>query len=159
MTEADANTQAGEAQQQFIIQKVYLKDASLEIPNAPGIFRSEWRPQVNVELNTEHQALDESAYEVIVTITVTTKLDSKTAYLCEVHLAGIFIIGGFDARTLDGLLGSYCPTILFPYAREAISDLSNRAGFPGIVLAPVNFDVLYAQKQAEQQQHQASEPQ
>ncbi len=157
MAEVDATTRTGEAQQQFIIQKVYLKDASLEIPNAPQIFRSEWRPQVNVELNTAHGALDESAYEVVVTVTVTTKLDDKTAYLCEVHLAGIFTIGGFDARTLDGLLGSYCPTILFPYAREAISDLSNRAGFPGIVLAPVNFDVIYAQKQAEQQQRQAGE--
>lgn len=158
MPEADANAQSGDAQQQFIIQKVYLKDASLEMPHSPEIFRAEWRPQANVELNTEHRSLDESAYEVIITATVTTKIDGKTAYLCEVHAAGIFTIAGFDTRTLDGLLGSYCPTILFPYAREAISDFTSRAGFPAMVLAPVNFDVLYAQKLAEQQR-QVSEPQ
>ncbi|HET8701162.1 MAG TPA: protein-export chaperone SecB [Nitrococcus sp.] len=159
MLEADANTPPGDAQQQFIIQKVYLKDASLEMPNSPEIFRAEWRPQANVELNTEHRSLDESAYEVVIAATVTTKLDGKTAYLCEVHAAGIFTITGFDGQTLDGLLGSYCPTILFPYAREAISDLTSRAGFPAMVLAPVNFDILYAQKLAGQQQRQASETQ
>lgn len=159
MLEADANTRASNAQQQFIIQKVYIKDASLEMPHAPEIFRAEWRPQANVDLNTEHRLLNESAYEVIITTTVTTKLDDKTAYLCEVHTAGIFTIAGFDSQTLDGLLGSYCPTILFPYAREAISDFTSRAGFPAMILAPVNFDVLYAQKLADQQQVQASEPQ
>lgn len=159
MPEVDAdNRPDGEQQQQFVIQKVYLKDISLEMPNSPEIFRMEWRPQANVELNTEHRELAESAYEVVITTTVTTKLDGKTAYLCEVHAAGIFTIAGFDERTLDGLLGSYCPTILFPYAREAISDLTSRAGFPAMVLAPVNFDVLYAQKLAEQQPAQASEP-
>ena len=158
MPEPDANTQAGDSQQQFIIQKVYLKDASLEMPNSPQIFRSEWRPQANIELNTAHHSLEENAYEVIITATVTTKLDEKTAYLCEVQAAGIFTIMGFDAQTLDGLLGSYCPTIVFPYAREAISDLSSRAGFPAMVLAPVNFDAIYAQKCAEQQQGATSEP-
>lgn len=159
MPAADANARSGDTQQQFIIQKVYLKDASLEMPNSPEIFRAEWRPQANVELNTEHRLLDESAYEVIIIATVTTKLDGKTAYLCEVHAAGVFTIAGFDTQTLDGLLGSYCPTILFPYAREAISDFTSRAGFPAMVLAPVNFDVLYAQKLAGQQQLQASETQ
>lgn len=157
MPEADANTRSGDAQQQFVIQKVYLKDASLEIPNSPEIFRAEWRPQTDVKLDTEHRLLDESAYEVIITVTVTTKLDGKTAYLCEVHTAGIFTIAGFDSKTLAGLLGSYCPTILFPYAREAISDFTGRAGFPAMVLAPVNFDIVYAQKLAEQQELQTSE--
>lgn len=157
MPEANTNTRSGDGQQQFIIQKVYLKDASLEIPNSPEIFRAEWRPQADVKLDTEHRLLDENAYEVIITATVTTKLDGKTAYLCEVHMAGIFTIAGFDSKTLAGLLGSYCPTILFPYTREAISDFTNRSGFPAMVLAPVNFDVVYAQKLAEQQDRQAGE--
>lgn len=157
MPEADANTRSGDAQQQFVIQKVYLKDASLEIPNSPEIFRAEWRPQTDVKLDTEHRLLDETAYEVIITATVTTKLDGKTAYLCEVHTAGIFTIAGFDSKTLAGLLGSYCPTILFPYAREAISDFTSRAGFPAMALAPVNFDIVYAQKLAEQQELQTSD--
>ncbi|MDN5849832.1 MAG: protein-export chaperone SecB [Nitrococcus sp.] len=157
MPEADVNSRSSDTQQQFVIQKVYLKDASLEIPNAPEIFRAEWRPQADVKLDTEHRLLDETAYEVIITATVTTKLDGKTAYLCEVHAAGIFTIAGFDNKMLASLLGSYCPAILFPYAREAISDFTSRAGFPAMVLAPVNFDVVYAQQLAEQQQRQTSE--
>lgn len=158
MPEASANNQSQDSQQQFVIQKVYLKDVSLEIPNSPEIFWAQWQPQANVELNTKHRLISESVYEVIITATVTTKLDGKTAYLCEVHTAGIFAIAGFDDQTLDGLLGSYCPTILFPYVREAISDFTTRAGFPAMVLAPVNFDAIYAQKHAEQQQLHASEP-
>lgn len=144
-----------ESGQQFAIQKVYLKDSSFETPNSPEVFRSEWRPEANVELNTGHRTLGEGNYEVVVSVTVTAKLDEKTAYLCEVHQAGIFTIVGMEAQMLDGLLGSYCPAMLFPYAREAIADLVTKGGFPPMVLSPVNFDALYAQRMANEQQSQA----
>ncbi|MGD8710740.1 MAG: protein-export chaperone SecB [Ectothiorhodospiraceae bacterium] len=143
---AEQNTQ-----QQFAVQKVYLKDTSLETPNAPEIFRSEWKPEANVELNTSNTELGSDTWEVVVAVTVTAKLEDKTAYLCEVHQAGIFTLQGFEQDTLEGLLGSYCPAILFPYAREAVSDLTGKAGFPPMVLAPVNFDAIYAQQRARQQ--------
>ncbi|MDZ7810527.1 MAG: protein-export chaperone SecB [Arhodomonas sp.] len=147
---ATGNQQAQD--QQFAIQKVYLKDCSVEAPNSPEVFRSEWRPEANVELDTRHREIDSGSYEVAIRITVTAKLGDKTAYLCEVEQAGVFALSGFDQQTLEGLLGSFCPSILFPYAREAVSDLSGKAGFPPMVLAPVNFDALYAQQRRRQQQ-------
>lgn len=141
--------------QQFNIGKVYLKDTSFETPNTPQIFQQEWQPQVNVELGTSAQKFADKAYEVVLTVTVTNKLGDKTAYLCEVKQAGIFHIDGFDEQTLRGLLGSYCPGILFPYAREAVSDLVSKGGFPQMVLGPVNFDALYQQKLASEQQQAA----
>jgi len=156
MAEENSNAEgAGQADgQQFAIQKVYLKDASFETPHSPEVFRSEWRPEANVELNTGQQQLGEGTYEVVVTVTVTAKLEEQTAYLCEVHQAGIFTITGMDSEMLEGLLGSYCPGLLFPYAREAISDLVTKGGFPPMVLSPVNFDALYAQRKASEQQSQ-----
>ncbi|MCS4505397.1 Protein-export protein SecB [wastewater metagenome] len=142
-------TAAQEGQQQFSIQKVYLKDCSLETPNSPDVFRSEWRPEANVELDTSNREIGDGTYEIAIRITVTAKLGDQTAYLCEVEQAGVFAVAGFDGQTLRGLLGSFCPSILFPYAREAISDLTGKAGFPPMVLAPVNFDALYAQQQAQ----------
>lgn len=156
--QAGAQQAAGE--QTFHIAKIFLKDASLEVPNAPKIFQAgEWAPEINVDLATEGQPLEEQVYEVVLRVTVTAKLKEQTAYLCEVHQGGIFQLGGFDQQTLNGLLGSYCPSILFPYAREAISDLVAKAGFPQMLLAPVNFDALYAQRLQEaaaQQGQQAS---
>ncbi len=150
---------AGQAapQQLFNIAKIYVKDVSFETPNSPQIFQAgEWRPNVNVDLATNAQAIADKTFEVVLSITVTTKLEDKTAYLCEVHQAGIFQLDGFDEPTLRGILGSYCPSILFPYAREAISDLVAKGGFPQMLLGPVNFDALYAQRLAEEQQRQAS---
>lgn len=147
-----AGGQSGE--QQFAIQKLYLKDASLETPASPEVFREEWRPEVNVELNVRNSAMGEAHYEVVLQVTVTARIGEKTAYLCEVHQAGIFGMSGFNERTLQGLLGSYCPSMLFPYAREAISDLTGKGGFPPLALAPVNFDALYAQEQARRQQQE-----
>lgn len=150
---ADDNKQAG-AEQTFHIAKIFLKDASLEVPSAPQIFQAgEWTPEVNVDLGTRGNPIGNNAYEVILSVTVTTKLGEQTAYLCEVHQGGIFQLAGFDQQTLNGLLGSYCPSILFPYAREAVSDLVAKAGFPQMLLGPVNFDALYAQRLQEASQN------
>lgn len=156
-----ANGAAGgeQAQQQLAIHKVYLKDASLESPASPDVFRSSWQPEANVDLNARSHKIDEEGtYEVVLTVTVTAKSGEKTAYLCEVQQAGIFAIRGIEGATLGGVLGSYCPGMLFPYAREAISDLTSKAGFPPMVLAPVNFDAIYAQRLAEQQKQQQEQP-
>lgn len=163
-TQHAGNPQAGGGQT-FHIAKIFLKDASMEVPNAPQIFQAgEWAPEINVDLATEGEAIDEQVYEVVLRVTVTAKLKEQTAYLCEVHQGGIFQLAGFDQQTLNGLLGSYCPSILFPYAREAVSDLVAKAGFPQMLLGPVNFDALYAQRLQEAaaasqgQQQPAGEP-
>lgn len=153
---ADENAQNDQQQtggQLFNIAKLFLKDVSFEAPNAPQIFQSgEWAPQVNVDLGTSARGIGEQAYEVILTVTVTAKLGEKTAYLCEVKQGGVFQLGGFDNEALQGILGSYCPSILFPYAREAVSDLVGKGGFPQMILGPVNFDALYAQRLQESKQ-------
>jgi len=141
---------AGETgQQQFAIQKIYLKDGSLETPGTPEVFRQSWKPEAKVELNTRHQAIDENLHEVVVTVTVTAQMEEKTIYLCEVHQAGVFSIAGFEETTRNQLLGAYCPGVLFPYAREAVTDLTAKAGFPPMTLSPVNFDALYARRRQE----------
>jgi preprotein translocase subunit SecB len=160
---ADDNAQTGNQQapggQIFNIAKIFLKDVSFEAPNAPQVFQAgEWAPQVNVDLGTNARAITENTYEVLLSVTVTTKLGDKTAYLCEIKQGGVFQIAGFDEQTLRGVLGSYCPSVLFPYAREAVSDLVTKGGFPQMVLGPVNFDALYAQKLQEGQQNAAPAP-
>ena len=137
--------------QQFAIQKLYLKDVSFESPNSPAMFTREWQPEVNLDLNTNTQALSEGVYNVVLSLTVTVKNSEQTAFLVEVQQAGIFTVNGFAESELGHMLGSYCPNILFPYAREAISDLVTKGGFPPLLLAPVNFDAVYAQHLAQQQ--------
>lgn len=157
MTEQTPPNAAAETPNQvFNIAKIYLKDISFECPNSPEVFQQEWQPQANVELTTAARPVADHTYEVVVTVTVTTKLGDKTAYLCEVQQAGIFQLEGFDEQTLRGLLGAFCPNILFPYAREAVSDIVTRGGFPQMLLGPVNFDALYAQRVAQEQQQQTS---
>lgn len=129
----------------FSIEKVYLKDVSFEAPAAPAVFTEAWAPEINMELNSRANSIDENVYDVEITITVTAKNNDKVAFLVEVKQCGVFSIVGMDDATLDGMLGSFCPNILFPYAREAISDLVGKGGFPQLLLAPVNFDALYAQ--------------
>ncbi|MFC1748841.1 protein-export chaperone SecB [Pseudomonadota bacterium] len=148
---AEAQTQA----QNFAIQKIYTKDISFETPNSPAIFtQTEWNPDVNVQLNSATTSMEQNAHEVVLTVTVTAKLGDQTAYLAEVQQAGIFKIENFPAEQMGHVLGSFCPNILFPYVREAISDLVTRGGFPQMLLAPVNFDAIYAQH-VQQQQKQA----
>lgn len=143
---------------EFAIQRIYIKDMSFETPNTPQIFREAWQPAVNVELNVNTTQLENAIYEVKLTITARVTSNEKTAFLAEVHQAGIFSIKGFNDAQLHRMLGSYCPTVLFPYARETISDLVSRGGFPPLYLAPVNFDAMYEQ-QLKQQQTQPSETQ
>lgn len=160
MAEEDAaagTRQPQDSKQQFAIRKIYLRDVSFEVPNAPAIFAGEWKPEVNVDLDTRTTKIAESSYETVVRITVTAKQGEKTAYLCEVEQAGVFALSGFDDKTLETLLGTYCPAQLFPYAREAVSDVVTKGGFPQMVLAPVNFEALYMQRRREQQEQQQGE--
>lgn len=146
-----AETQ-NQATGQFAIQKIYVKDVSFETPNSPAIFtENRWEPEVNVQLNSRAAPMADQMHEVLLSVTITAKLGDKTAYLVEVQQAGIFRTEGFEQPQLNHLLGSFCPNILFPYVREAISDMVTRGGFPQLLLAPVNFDALYAQHMQQQQ--------
>jgi preprotein translocase subunit SecB len=131
--------------QVFNIQKIYTKDISFEAPNSPKVFTETWEPSNNLDLNTMANPIADKTYEVVVSLTVTAKQGDSTAYLIEVHQAGIFTIDGFSESDLHAMLGSFCPNILFPYAREAVSDIVTRGGFPQLLLAPINFDALYEQ--------------
>ncbi|WP_027159104.1 protein-export chaperone SecB [Methylobacter luteus] len=132
-------------EKQFSIQKIYTKDISFETPNSPKIFIEKWEPSVDFNLSTHVETLENSLYEVALTITITVKSGDTTAYLVEVNQAGIFALNGFTDQEMGPMVGSFCPNILFPYAREVVSDLVSKGGFPQLLLAPVNFDALYAQ--------------
>ncbi|AIF97636.1 preprotein translocase subunit SecB [Alteromonas australica] len=140
------NQAAGEQAQapQFNIQRIFTKDISFESPNAPAIFTKEWKPEIKLDIDTSTNKLDESVFEVVLSVTVTASLGEETAFLCEVQQAGIFAIGEMPDQNKAHMLGSYCPNLLFPYARETISNLVNRGTFPPLNLAPVNFDAIFA---------------
>jgi len=131
----------------FGIEKIYIKDLSLEIPHAPQIFIQRESPQVSIELSNAANGVDEGVFEVVITVTVTSKIEDKTVFLVEVAQAGIFQVRNVPQENLEPLLAITCPNILFPYAREAVSDLVTRAGFPPVLLNPINFEALYAQQQ------------
>lgn len=150
---------ADQAQQgpQFNIQRIYTKDISFESPNAPSVFTKEWKPEVKLDLDTKTAELETNVYEVTLSVTVTASLGEETAFLCEVQQAGIFAIGEMPEANKAHTLGSFCPNVLFPYARETISNLVNRGTFPPLNLAPVNFDAIFAaymQKRAQQEEGQ-----
>ncbi len=140
----------------FQIEKIYVKDLSLEIPHAPQIFLDRNQPEIGVQLNTEANSLDEGLFQVELTVTITAKLGEKTMFLVEAKQAGIFRIQNVPADSLDPILGIAAPNILFPYVRETVSDVVTRAGFPPVVLAPVNFEVIYQQRLEAQQAQQPS---
>ena len=146
-----------EPQQQptFGIEKIYVKDLSLEIPHAPEVFLSGEQPQVDVQLHNEGSAIGEGLYQVVLTVTVTAKAGDKTLFLVEAAQAGIFQIRNMPESDLEPLLATACPNILFPYVREAVSDVIARAGFPPVYLAPVNFEAVYLQR-LQQAQEQAA---
>lgn len=144
-------------EQQFAIQRLYAKDLSFEVPNAPAIFAEQAEPSSNVELGTAAQRIEEGVFEVVLTVTLTTKVGDKTLYVAEVQQAGIFALSGFDDAQLGQVLGAYCPNILFPYARATITDLVVRGSFPQILLNPVNFDMLYAEHLRQQQEQQGQQ--
>lgn len=129
----------------FELQRIYLKDVSFETPNSPQIFLEDWKPEIDLQLGTETRGLDQGVFEVTLKVTVTNKVGDKTAFLAEVAQAGIFIVQGFGEQELTHMLGSYCPNLLLPFAREAISDLVVKGSFPQYLLPPVNFDALLNQ--------------
>jgi len=139
------------------LQKFYLRDVSFEAPNSPMVFQKEWETGLNFELNTSHRKLADNNYEVSLKLSTKVDLKDGPAFLVEVDQAGIFTLNNFPEEQLAHLLNSYCPNILFPYAREAISDLTTKGGFPPLLLAPINFDALYAQKLKEAQDKSKTE--
>lgn len=144
--------------QQFEIQKIYLKDVSLETPNSPMIFTEQWQPQTEVRLETGAKPLAENLFEVSLTITITAKLGDRTAYLTEVQQGGLFALRGFDDGQMGHMLHAYCPNLLFPFAREELASLIGKGGFPALLLNPINFDALYLQRLQQQQAQAADSP-
>jgi len=138
----------------FQIEKVYVKDLSLEIPSAPQVFLQADSPELEVQISSNSSQFADLLFEVTVTVTVTARLGEKTLFLAEATQAGIFTVRGVPKDELDPLLGIGCPTIIYPYARETISDLVARGGFPPVLLAPVSFETIYARRQ----QESAAEP-
>lgn len=141
---------------QFMIQRIYVKGLSFETSNTPAIFQERWEPELALDLNTQHSKLDKDVYEVVLTVTATIKNQKKNAFLVEIQQAGIFTIQGAEQQQLDHLLGSFCPSILFPYAREAITSEVVRGSFPQLVLAPINFDALYLQQTEEKKKNETA---
>ncbi|MES2212608.1 MAG: protein-export chaperone SecB [Pseudomonadota bacterium] len=131
----------------FSVQRIYLKDASFEAPNSPMVFKQEWRPEISVDLRDSSRHLEGNLYDVVLTITVSAKIGATQAFLVEVHQGGIFALSEFSPDQLKFLLGSMCLNIIYPFARETISDIIVRGGFPQLLLAPVNFEALYLQRQ------------
>ncbi|MBE0469854.1 MAG: protein-export chaperone SecB [Methyloprofundus sp.] len=139
-------------EKQFSIQKIYTKDISFESPESPQLFTQKWEPAVDFNLATNAAPIENAMFEVSLTVTVTVKTAGKVAYLVEATQAGIFSLAGFTDAEMGPMVGSFCPNILFPYVREVISDLVAKGGFPQLLLAPVNFDALYAQHLQQAQQ-------
>jgi preprotein translocase subunit SecB len=150
------NNNANAQNPQFEIQRIFVKDISFEAPNTPHTFVEEWKPEVNLNLETKSNRIQDNMHEVVLSITATVNTSKKTAFLIEVHQAGVFMISGFQADQLHQMLGSFCPNILFPYAREVVSDIVVRGGFPQLILAPVNFDALYQQHLEKQKEDSGS---
>lgn len=138
----------------FAIEKLYVKDLSVEVPNAPQIFLERDAPQIGIQLQTRAQGVGEGVFEVTLTTTVTSKIGEKTVFLVEVGQAGIFRVQNVPEENMDPLLSIACPNILFPYAREVVSDAVSRAGFPPVLLQPVNFEALYMSRLQEQESAQ-----
>lgn len=147
----DAAAQEQQPQAQFQLQKLYVKDVSFELPNAPQIFQEDGQVEIKMNLAQRVENLAENVHEVVLTVTVTASLGEKTAYLAEVQQAGIFSIVGLNEQAKHAALNTLCPHTLFPYARRAITDLVADGGFPPLVLQPINFDQIYAQRLQEAQ--------
>ncbi|NCS65371.1 MAG: protein-export chaperone SecB [Hydrogenophilales bacterium CG03_land_8_20_14_0_80_62_28] len=135
----------------FNIEKIYLKDLSVEVPNAPQIFLEQTPPQIDVQLRNQSEAVDEGIYQTTLTAVVNAKIGDKTAFLVEAHQAGIFRVQNLPQEALEPMLAVGCPNILFPYLRETVSDAAARAGFPALYLQPVNFEAIYLQQRAQAQ--------
>lgn len=145
MAETATPTNGATAPASLSVQKIYIKDASFEVPSAPAIYQEQGQPQIQLNLAQKVNKYNEDLYEVVLTVTVTCKIADKTAYLAEVQQAGVFGLTGFDQDNLEAVLGTYCPHTLYPYARQAIADLVMQGGFPPFVLQPINFEQLYSE--------------
>ncbi|MEJ2086906.1 MAG: protein-export chaperone SecB [Gammaproteobacteria bacterium] len=133
--------QRGEGQVR--LEKMYLKDSSFESPNSPAIFRQEWKPDIEMQVNTRSERIEGTTFEVVVTVTVTAKLEGRIAFIAEVQQAGLFVMEGLPDPVIHRAAGTFCPTTLFPYVREAVDSLVVRGGFPPLHLVPINFDAAY----------------
>lgn len=129
---------------QLALERIYVKDMSLEVPGA-DVFTREWQPELDINLSSAAEKLDDDHYQVILTVNVTANNGGETAFIAEVHQAGIFMLQNIPEEQLGAILGAYCPNVLFPYAREVVSDIVTRGSFPQLLLAPVNFDQAYQQ--------------
>jgi len=154
-TNAAAETEA--PQQQFALQRIYLKDQSFEAPMGAAAFKKKWQPSVNQELNTKTSKIEDGLFEVTLTLTITVKIEDETAFLVEVQQAGLFAVNGIEGQQLAQVLNTVCPNILFPYAREAIDNAVTKGSFPALMLPPVNFDALFAQAVAQAKQQQEAD--
>jgi preprotein translocase subunit SecB len=131
---------------QFALQRIYLKDSSFESPRSPAVFQGQWQPKINFDIKTKNSKVLDDVYEVVLVLTVEATLEEEPGFVVEVHQAGVFTAKDFDSVQLEQLLATVCPNILFPYAREAIDSLVVKGSFPALMLAPINFDALYAQQ-------------
>ena len=130
----------------FALQKIYVKNSSFESPNSAKVFKSEWKPVVTLDLNTSYELIEEGLYEVVLSIAITAKNKDKLAFVIDVDQAAMFAITGFPQQQMSEALGSACPAVMFPYVRETIDHILLKGGFPPLMIAPVNFDALYAEK-------------
>lgn len=154
---AEQQTNNEENQPAFVIEKFYVKDLSLEVPGAPNVFLAQEQPTVDLQVTTEGKPIEKGYYECVVGVTVTAKLpDGKALFVCEVKQAAVFRIDNIPEEEMEPILAIACPNILFPYARETVSDITTRAGFAPIILAPINFESMYLQQKAAQEEQEKS---
>ncbi len=153
-----ADLTGADAQKQLGIQKIYLKDCSFESPGSPTVFMSEFKPQITMNLAPSHKVVNDETTEVVLHVTLEAKMDGNTVFLTEVQQAGLFVLSGFEDDEKMRILGIYCPTVLYPYASEAVGALISKGGFPHMALAHVNFEALFEQRRQEIERQAAQQP-
>lgn len=159
-TPQDAPIAGGAAEQegqQFGLQRIYLKDCSFESPRSPQTFQTQWSPKINFDIKTRSNKLQDDLYEVVLSLTAEATLEDEVAFVVETHQAGIYLLKDFDDAELERILATVCPSILYPYARETIDSLVVKGSFPALMLSPINFDALYAQKKQQEAEGGAPE--
>ncbi len=154
-----ADKDQGTSEKQIAIQKIYVKDFSFESPHTPDVFtKTNWSPKTNLKIRSSHTTGTDNNHEVVLTITIEAKEDEQTFFLVELQQAGLFHIAGYDEAEFKAIVGSYCPNILFPYARESVANIVSKGGFPEFLLQPINFDALYAQGMAQAKAQTQKQP-
>ena len=157
MTDNQASATQNDALKQLVVQKIYLKDCSFESPNSPEMFAvGQWDPKLQLNITTSSKSLGPDLWEVVLHINIEAKQNDRAAFLCEVQQAGIVTITGFTDEERRRVLGGYCPGLVFPYAREAVSDLVGKGGFPQLMLQPINFEALYQRHSDENRAQQVA---